>query len=231
MAGDENLKRGGQSPWGKQPHGGYLAPPPKDGKPENFEKARENLKNLWDAVVEDADVALSEVHGDLTSLTKDLITKAARGHRVPNRQTIEVLKEYRLTQERVNAIRRERGQMAEAVEFFDILDAMYNDDVALEDIEISAKNESNDLEQIHAALTALTRDIMRRAKREGKPPSRALMDTLKEFRQTSEAVNEARRARSPLAQSVEFLATVDARKATLASRVGEDPSPVLRLAS
>lgn len=76
------------------------------------------------------------------------------------------------------------------------------------------------LEEIHASITVLTSALLRRAARNrATMPDKALMDIVREFRQTQEALNEARRARGAVAEVQEFFAQMDARLEETASRL------------
>lgn len=127
MANDENLRRGKQEPkkpfaYGIQAHGGKLVPPPPGGRAENFEKAREDERTKRRAVANDLDAALETIAGDLTVLTGKITKKAARAGDVPDTNTMNVIKEFRMTLEAVNESRRARGAIAQAEEFFASLD-------------------------------------------------------------------------------------------------------------
>jgi hypothetical protein len=84
------------------------------------------------------------------------------------------------------------------------------------------------LEEIHAALTVWTTKIVKRGARTSTPPDSATMNVIREFRQTQEAVNEARRAKGAIVEAREFFDTVDERVATLA-RLSPEPLPVAEL--
>lgn len=223
MAKKDNLKRGQLIP---QPHGGAIQPWDSEGRPDNFVKSRLDRQSLRERVGSDEDASMVEIHRDLTKLCRVLLGKAEWRVQVPDKTVMEVVREFRLTQERITEMRRERGLVIEAIEFFVLLDKLWNDEMKLEDVEIESENLDADLEEIHKDLTSLARKIMRRAAREGKVPPRATMDVIRELRQTSEAVSEARRTRSPVAESHEFLATLESRRETVATRLAGDPVPI-----
>lgn len=106
-----------------QPHGGVLKPPPPGGRPENFDKAREEKKKLYAEVAENPDAPLEAIHQDLTSLTKKILRRAEREGKVPTRATMDVIREFRQTQEAVNEARKSRGALAEAGEILAAMDA------------------------------------------------------------------------------------------------------------
>lgn len=144
MANDKNLKRGNipakakepnireedgldLSKFGEQTHngkpGGYLAPPPVGGRPENFAKAHAETAAVKARVREDTDEALEEIHANLTSLTRKLIKRAERVGTVPDRATMDVIREFRQTAEVVGEARKARGAVAESASFFSTLDS------------------------------------------------------------------------------------------------------------
>jgi len=117
------------SKYGPQPHGGVLLPPHESGwaqaggRPENFSKAREERNTLRDKVAANPDAALEEIHKDLTSLTRKVLRRAEREGKVPPRATMDVIREFRQTQEAVNEARKSRGALAEAGEILASLDS------------------------------------------------------------------------------------------------------------
>jgi hypothetical protein len=87
------------------------------------------------------------------------------------------------------------------------------------------------LELIHVSLTQLTANLLKRAARErSKVPDRAVMDVVREFRQTQEAVNEARKARGALAEVDDLFARLDARLEEVTARLEESVRPAVALA-
>jgi len=126
--GADNLKRGDQTAEERdapslvqQPHGGALL---KNG-PGNvhlFEQAREDEKDLRERVKEDPDVALEAIHVDLTVWTRALVRRGARTKGLPDTSIMNVIREFRQTQEAVTEARRAKGAVVEAAEFFGTLD-------------------------------------------------------------------------------------------------------------
>lgn len=106
-----------------QPHGGALRPAYPPGNPDNFAKSRQREKDTRQRVEDNPDAALDEIHKDLTVLTQKIMRKAARQGEVPPRATMDVIREFRQTQEAVNEARKARGAVAQAEEFFASLDA------------------------------------------------------------------------------------------------------------
>jgi len=124
--GNGNLKRGQLRP---QPHGGALAPPPPGGRAENFTKAREDEQATKQRVLDDPGAALEEIHAELTLWTKKIVRRGAREGKPPDSATMNVIREFRQTQEAVNEARRAKGAILEAQEFFESLDVRVADAV------------------------------------------------------------------------------------------------------
>lgn len=123
-----NLKRGPIEPKGrKKPPGnpGNLAPGGYHGQSttDNFDRDRAYRQTVYDKVTADSNAALEEILKDLTMLTKRILKKAERSGEVPPRATMEVIKEFRQTQEAVNEARRARGDVAEFEEWAAQVDA------------------------------------------------------------------------------------------------------------
>lgn len=125
--GGDNLKRGTQKPGekapyvpGPQPHGGYLAPPATDGA--NFQKAHDEAKRIKDSVLADPGASLEEIHAALTLWTTRIVKRGARSTAAPDPATLNVIREFRQTQEAVNEARRAKGAIVEAREFFATMD-------------------------------------------------------------------------------------------------------------
>lgn len=120
-----NLKRGrlskGGAPLVPQEHGGALMI-----GGDGFKIAQTRLKaeadELRRKIREEEGAALEEIHYSLTSLTKKILKRAEREAKVPPKTTMDVVKEFRQTQEAVNHARQARGAVAEAEEFFATLD-------------------------------------------------------------------------------------------------------------
>jgi hypothetical protein len=87
------------------------------------------------------------------------------------------------------------------------------------------------LEEIAANLTSLTRALIKKAERARTVPEKAVMDVIKEFRQTLEVVNEARRARGAVAEIDTIAAALDTRFAEAAARVAAVPTPPAELSA
>jgi hypothetical protein len=125
--GSKNLKRGVLGPDGKapemipQPHGGMLMPGmARDGLAPK--RALEESNRVHEAVVEDPDRALEEIHASLTAWTIRIVKRGARSSSPPDPATMNVIREFRQTQEAVNEARRAKGAIVEAKEFFGTLD-------------------------------------------------------------------------------------------------------------
>jgi hypothetical protein len=127
VSGTDNLNRGNQRADGKapelvvQPHGGALKVGGA-GNPELWAKAREDEKELRTKVAEDPDAALEAIHVDLTVWTRALVRRGARTKGVPDSAIMNVIREFRQTQEAVTEARRAKGAVVEAAEFFGTLD-------------------------------------------------------------------------------------------------------------
>lgn len=79
------------------------------------------------------------------------------------------------------------------------------------------------LEEIAVALTLLAKKLLNKAARSSGVPERVVMDTVREFRQTLEVVNEARKARGAAAEAEDFFATLDTRLAEAQARMPAGP--------
>ena len=138
--GDENLKRGnvpggkfaGLEPGDKYPtpSGGFLVVP--EGNAEELRKGKERLaaedKTTREKVSRNPDAALEEIHGDLVIVVKNLLKRAARERtKTPDREVMNVVREFRQTQEAVNEARTARGALAEIDEFFATLDTRFEE--------------------------------------------------------------------------------------------------------
>jgi hypothetical protein len=121
-----NLKRGNLSPTDdpgvtRQPHGGALVTDG-SGWARTAAKKKAEADELRRRIHEEEGAALEEIHFRLTSLTKKILTRAEREGKVPPKTTMDVVKEFRQTQEAVNHARQARGAVAEAEDFFASLD-------------------------------------------------------------------------------------------------------------
>lgn len=92
------------------------------GRSENFTKAREEEQRVRAAVIEDPESALEAIHADLTVWTRKIVRRGAREGKPPDSATMNVIREFRQTQEAVNEARQARGAVLEAQEFFETLD-------------------------------------------------------------------------------------------------------------
>lgn len=124
---DDNLNRGklpGKAELIPQPHGGALAKPggPGTGDVERLLEGRRQIEETKERVKADPDAALEEIHADLTSLTKKILKRAERSGKAPERSTMDVIREFRQTQEAVNEARRARGAVAGTESFFAQMD-------------------------------------------------------------------------------------------------------------
>jgi hypothetical protein len=81
-------------------------------------------------------------------------------------------------------------------------------------------------DELHAIMTRHIVKLLRAEEREGREPSRNVTDRLREYRQTTEALSEYRRARGSDAEAEAFFAQLDARMAAVIERVGE-PQPAV----
>lgn len=81
------------------------------------------------------------------------------------------------------------------------------------------------LEEVHAVLAEVVIKILNRVKRSNQEPSKQVMDSVREFRQTMEAVNVAREARGHVAEAEELFATLDTRLAEAQARMAAGPEP------
>jgi len=122
--GDDNLKRGNIAPkyaLEVQAHGGALK---RTSGAENLQAARDNDARIARAVKANPDAALEEIHASLTILASGLLKRSARQRAtVPERAVMDVVKEFRQTQEAVNEARKARGAVAEVEDFFATLDS------------------------------------------------------------------------------------------------------------
>lgn len=107
--------------------GGLLMPGDRTFQNEAAARARVEKEELRRKVREEEGAALEAIHFSLTSLTKKILAKAERKGEVPPRTTMDVVKEFRQTQEAVNHARQARGAVAEAEEFFASLDTRVAD--------------------------------------------------------------------------------------------------------
>lgn len=136
---NDNLKRGNIDPekleeWQErglkpQPHGGAVAPPLSSEEyvgimAEGREKAKREDDRIRERVGNNPDAALEEIHASITILAASLLKRAARERsKVPDRAVMDVVREFRQTQEAVNEARKARGAVAELDDFFATLDA------------------------------------------------------------------------------------------------------------
>jgi hypothetical protein len=83
---------------------------------------------------------------------------------------------------------------------------------AIEDVKAAVADDPDAaLEEIHKSLTVWTRKLVLRGARENKAPDAATMNVIREFRQTTEAVTEARKSRGDAVELQAFFAGLDER--------------------
>lgn len=80
------------------------------------------------------------------------------------------------------------------------------------------------LEVVNKELAVWASKIARRGARNGSLPDSSTMSIMKEFRQTLEAVNEARRNKGAISEARDFFQTIEERVQDCIDRIGE-PQP------
>jgi hypothetical protein len=139
--GDENLKRGNMSPGGKfsgmkpgdkyeTATGGHLIVP--EGNAEELRKGKARLaaddQDVRERVGKNPDAALEDIHSLLVIVVRNLLRRAARERsKTPDREVMNVVREFRQTQEAVNEARTARGALAEIDDFFATLDTRFEE--------------------------------------------------------------------------------------------------------
>jgi hypothetical protein len=115
-----NLKRG----LIPQPHGGALRPRPplQPGDADRLRAGQVAAEERRDAVRKDPDAALEAVHVQLTDWVVELTKRGKRRGESPDAGTIQVIRELRQTTEAVTELRRAKGAITQAKDFFEQLD-------------------------------------------------------------------------------------------------------------
>lgn len=106
----------------KQPHGGALRRP-REGNIPAMEAGKLRKAAQDRHIEEDPDAARVEIAQQLTEWTRKIVKRGMQKGDPPDRQVMDILREFRLTQEAIAEVRKNAGAEAQAKEFFAQLDS------------------------------------------------------------------------------------------------------------